>query len=399
MDSRLDRIKLILVLAFMSAIAPLSIDMYLPALPEIRQVFETQEFYIQLSLAIFFIGFSFGQLIYGPISDVYGRKKPLYFGIAIFALSSFICAITQNIYTFIFFRFAQAIGGSSGIVIARAVINDKFELNEAASMFAIMMVVGSIAPMLAPSFGSVILAFSSWRVVFVMLCLLGIILLTMIYFWLQDSMKKDSKASLEPKNVMSNYIEILKNNQFMVYALSLSVPMSSMFAYITGSSFVFVEHFGLKTYEYGIVFGLNAFGITLVSAINSRFVLNHSPEKFLKFGLYFASLFVSFLVVLGYFKAGFIYFEIALFLSLSMLGLIIPNAVSLAMACYKNRSAGTASAVLGFIQFAIAGMASISVGFLKANNPLFLSIIMASCIFIALIIYIIYFKKTIYQNS
>ncbi|PSM52998.1 major facilitator superfamily transporter [Campylobacter blaseri] len=390
---KFDKIKLVLVLAFMSAIAPLSIDMYLPALTQIREIFETDEFYMQLSLAVFFIAFSFGQLIYGPLSDIYGRKKPLYFGITIFVISSFACAMVDSVYAFIFFRFTQALGGSAGIVIARAVINDKFELNEAASMFAIMMVVASLAPMLAPTFGSLILHFVSWRIIFIMLFSLGVMLLFMIYFWLKDSSRVGKKDELSFKKMAITYIEILKNRKFIVYALSLAMPMSAMFAYITGSSFVFVEYFGLSTYKYGIIFGLNALGVTLVSAINSKLVLKHSPENFLKIGLFLASFFVIILIALGYFKVEFLYFEIMLFLTLATLGFIIPNATSLAMSCYKERSAGAASAVLGAMQFAFAGGASFSVGFLKANNPLFLSIVMGSSTFIALLIYIKGFKE------
>lgn len=158
--------RLIVILAFMSSLAPLSTDMYLPALGEVQRSFATTPFYAQLSLAIFFIAFAFGQLIYGPLSDVYGRKKPLYIGIALFIVASFACISFDSVDSFIFWRFLQALGGCAGVVIARAIINDNFALKEAASAFALMMVVSSLAPMLAPVFGGFLLDFFSWKMYF-----------------------------------------------------------------------------------------------------------------------------------------------------------------------------------------------------------------------------------------
>ena len=151
--SRFAKIKLVVILAYMSALAPLSTDMYLPALERVKQSFATSEFYAQLSVASFFVAFALGQLVYGPLSDKFGRKKPLYAGISLFIAASLACVSFDNIYAFIFFRFLQALGGCAGVVLARAIVNDKFELNEAAAMFALMMVVGSLAPMLAPKIG------------------------------------------------------------------------------------------------------------------------------------------------------------------------------------------------------------------------------------------------------
>lgn len=176
-SSIFSKFKLIIILAFMSSLAPLATDMYLPALSEVQKSFATSSFLAQLSLASFFIAFSLGQLIYGPVSDVYGRKKPLYIGVLVFILSSVACISFDSIYAFIFFRFTQALGGCVGVVIAIAIVNDKFNVKEAAGVFALMMVISSLAPMLAPTFGGIFLEYFSWQFIFGVLFVLGAILL------------------------------------------------------------------------------------------------------------------------------------------------------------------------------------------------------------------------------
>ncbi|STQ85700.1 Inner membrane transport protein ydhC [Helicobacter muridarum] len=182
-----EKVKLISMLAFMSSVAPLATDMYLPALPNVSKSFEVDDFYAQLSLASFFVAFALGQLIYGPLSDIFGCKKPLYIGIMLFIVSSFGCMIIDSIYAFIVLRFFQALGGCAGVVIARAIVNDKFNLQEAAGVFALMMVVSSLAPMLAPSIGAILLEFFSWKSIFFILFLFGIGIFLSIIFLLEEN--------------------------------------------------------------------------------------------------------------------------------------------------------------------------------------------------------------------
>ena len=230
--------KLIVILAFMSSLAPLTTDMYLPALGEVQKSFATTPFYTQLSLAVFFIAFAFGQLIYGPLSDVYGRKKPLYVGVTLFVVASIACISFDSVDSFIIFRFLQALGGCAGVVIARAIINDNFELKEAASAFALMMVVSSLAPMLAPVFGGFLLDYFLWQSIFVTLFALGILLLIFIIFGVKEQ-KSAQSVKLNFKAVMLNYFHILQDRRFCIYVLSFSFVMATIFAYITGSSFIF----------------------------------------------------------------------------------------------------------------------------------------------------------------
>ncbi|WP_300795762.1 multidrug effflux MFS transporter [Helicobacter sp. UBA3407] len=377
--------RLIVILAFMSSLAPLSTDMYLPALGEVQRSFATTPFYTQLSLAIFFIAFAFGQLIYGPLSDVYGRKKPLYIGIALFIVASFACISFDSVDSFIFWRFLQALGGCAGVVIARAIINDNFALKEAVSAFALMMVVSSLAPMLAPVFGGFLLDFFSWKSIFATLFALGILLFVLIIFGIQE---KESVQRVKPefKVVLVNYFHILQDRRFRIYILSSSLVMATIFAYITGSSFIFREYFGLSEKTYGILFGVNALSFMIFANINARIVRKYSPYAVLPYAFVMMFGVALVLLVVGWLDLGFLPFEILLFLMLGMNGFIVPNTTTLAMARFKQMS-GSASAILGMVQFIFAGVISFVVGAVEANTPFPLALIIACCLLLACGIY------------
>lgn len=390
-----EKFKIIVILALMSSIAPLSTDMYLPALTKVQESFETTPFLTQLSLASFFIAFALGQLIYGPLSDIFGRKKPLCVGVVLFMLSSLSCVLVDSVSAFIILRFFEALGGCAGVVIARAIVNDLFELKEAASIYALMMVVSSLAPMLSPAFGSLLLQFFSWASIFIVLFIFGIVLFILLVFSLKESAKNAGKLAFSREEILKSYKSVLTDKLFMLYACAGALSMAGMFAYITGSSFVFTQFFGLSEQKYGILFGINALGFVLFANINARLVLKYSPYTILP-KAFMVMLVLSVVQVLSaFFTANFWFFEIALFFTISMLGFLMPNITTSAMARFASNHSGTASAVLGTTQFALAGFVSFIVGVLDANSPVLLGGIISLCCFLAALSYL-FVKKYIH---
>ncbi|MCR2098845.1 multidrug effflux MFS transporter [Campylobacter upsaliensis] len=376
------KLRLIFILALMSSIAPLSTDMYLPALSQVKQSFETSEFLTQLSLASFFVAFALGQLIYGPLSDIFGRKIPALVGIFLFMLSSLFCVIIDNIYIFIILRFFEALGGCAGVVIARAIVNDLFELKEAASIFALMMVFSALAPMLSPSFGGFLIEYFSWHSIFATLFGLGILLFLLIFFALKESAPHLKRQKFSHKETLKSYRFVLKDKPFILYVSCASLVLAAMFAYITGSSFVFINFFGLSERDFGLLFGLNALGFVIFANINAKMVRKIDSEKILFYALIIMLISTLILFVNSLIKPNFWLFELSIFTSIALLGFIAPNTTTLAMARFKDHS-GTASAVLGTSQFALAGVISFIVSAVGANTPVILALIMLICVVLA----------------
>ncbi|HDZ5303620.1 TPA: multidrug effflux MFS transporter [Campylobacter upsaliensis] len=376
------KFRLIFILALMSSIAPLSTDMYLPALSQVKQSFETSEFLTQLSLASFFIAFALGQLIYGPLSDVFGRKIPVLVGIFLFMLSSLFCVIIDNIYVFIILRFFEALGGCAGVVIARAIVNDLFELKEAASIFALMMVFSALAPMLSPSFGGFLIEYFSWHSIFATLFGLGILLFLLIFFALKESAPHLKRQKFSHKETLKSYRFVLKDKPFILYVSCASLVLAAMFAYITGSSFVFINFFGLSERDFGLLFGINALGFVIFANINAKMVQKIPSEKILFYALIIMLISTLILFVNSLIKPNFWLFELSIFTSIALLGFIAPNTTTLAMARFKDHS-GTASAVLGTSQFALAGVISFIVSAVGANTPVILALVMLICVVLA----------------
>ncbi len=380
------KFKLIIILALMSSIAPLSTDMYLPALSYVKQSFQTDSFLIQLSIASFFIAFALGQLIYGPLSDIFGRKIPALVGIFFFIVSSLFCVIIDDIYAFIALRFFEALGGCAGVVIARAIVNDLFEIKEAAGIFALMMVFSSLAPMLSPTFGGILLEYFSWHSIFATLFALGILLFLMILFGLKESAPHLKGKKFSYHEAIKSYKVVLSDKRFLVYILCASFAMAAMFAYITGSSFVFTQFFGLSEQKFALLFGTNALGFIICANINARLVLKYESEKILAKALMIMFISAVILLINAFFHPNFLLFELSIFTSIAMLGFITPNTTTLAMARFKEHS-GTASAVLGTMQFGFAGFISFVVGAIDANTPIILAFVMCACVLVANMIY------------
>ena len=219
---------LILILGLLSAIGPLSIDMYLPAFPSIAKGLNTTVSLVMLSLSSFFIGISIGQLIYGPLLERYGRKTPLYFGLALYAISSFACATAMSVETLIIFRFFQALGGCVGMVASRAMVRDLFDVKDNAKVFSTLMLVIAVSPIIAPTLGGLITTYIGWRFIFIMLIIVIAMIVAGIYFLLPNSKQPDPTYSLKPKAILTGFASILKHPQFILYAISGAVASAGL---------------------------------------------------------------------------------------------------------------------------------------------------------------------------
>lgn len=387
---------LILILGLLSAIGPLSIDMYLPAFPSIAKGLNTTVASVMLSLSSFFIGISFGQLLYGPLLERYGRKTPLYFGLSLYAISSLACATAMSVETLIIFRFFQALGGCVGMVASRAMVRDLFDVKENAKVFSTLMLVIAVSPIIAPSLGGFITTYIGWRYIFIMLIIVIASIIAGIYFLLPDSKGPDSSFSLKPTAILSSFASIIKHPQFALYTFSGSIASAGLYAFISGSPYVFLEVFKVTEQHYGWVFAFVASGLIGSSQLNSLFLKRFKSEQIIRAALYFQS-FVAFVLaaisILGFNE---LYSSILLiFLYLCCQGFIFPNASALSMASFGH-NAGNASALMGFIQMSLGALMSAMVSVLHNESTLPMTGVMAFCSILASLIFTIFrFKNVI----
>lgn len=381
------RFAILLTLGLLSAIGPFSIDMYLPAFGTIALDFNTTIEHIQLSLTSFFIGIAFGQLIYGPLLDKFGRKKPLLVGLLIYIGASLLCAFTKEPDHLIFLRFLQALGSCSGMVASRAMVRDLFEPREAAKVFSMLMLVIGISPIIAPSVGAFVLTNFDWHIIFVILAVLAFLIFLSVVFILPESYHGNKKMSLHPRNVISDFWRVFKNPTFILYAAVGGFASSGLYAYLSGSSFVLQRLFGLSEVEYGGAFALVASSLIIATQLN-RILLNRWDSAAIskKASLFQAS--AGILLVTFALSGGMnLYVLLGLIcLFLGSQGFIFPNTSALALAPF-GRLAGIASALLGCIQMALGAVTSASVSFFHNGSMLPMVAVMCASASLACLIY------------
>jgi DHA1 family bicyclomycin/chloramphenicol resistance-like MFS transporter len=368
----------IILMGALTAIGPLSIDMYLPGFPAIAAEFGAVG-RVELTLASFFIGIALGQLFYGPISDRFGRKPPLYIGLVLFTLASVGAATSNSIEALIFWRFIQGLGGCAGMVIARAVVRDRCAPQEAAKAFSLLMLVMGLAPILAPLIGGLLLKLSNWRAIFALLTLFGSLCTIAIWKGLNETHRHHHTAPLRLGNVLRHYGRLLKDKPFMAYTLSSGFAYAGMFAYIAGSPFVLIQLQGISPQHYGWVFGSNAFGLIAASQINARLLRRHDMIFLLRAALFVvagAGLFLTTLAVLQLLTLPLLLG--GLFVFISSLGFISPNASAAALA-KQGAEAGAASALMGALQFSLATLAGASMSLWHDGSVLPLAGVLGIC--------------------
>jgi MFS transporter, DHA1 family, multidrug resistance protein len=379
----------ILILGLLTAIGPFSTDMYLPAFPSIAVDMHTTIAEVSLSLSSYFIGISIGQLIYGPVLDRFGRKKPIYIGLLIFILSTLGCALAHQVQTLVTLRLFQAIGGCAGMVAGRAMVRDVFPVEENARIFSLLMLVIGVSPIVAPTVGGYVSTTIGWQYVFVILAGIALVVLGALHFFLPESRKADKGFSLHPKDIIKTYIEVIKVPQFYTYALTGSLASAGLYAYISGSPFVFMEYYKVDTRHYGMIFAFIAIGLIGSSQLNSFMLRKFRSQQIIRVALFCQSLIGLTLVIGSYYGwIGLGGTIILIFLFLSSQGFTFPNSSALSLAPFERR-AGSASALMGGIQMGIGALISAMVSWLSNGTALPMDGVMAFCAVSAFTILII----------
>lgn len=351
-NSKYESIPFIILLGSLTAFDPMSIDMYLPAFEQIGKSFSVGISSVELSLSAFFLGLAFGQLLYGPLADIYGRKKPLLIGMLIYFLASIGCSLSTNIEMFIVFRVLQALGGCSGMVITRAIVSDLFDKKRAAHIYSMLMLVMGVAPILAPIAGGYVTKFFSWRAIFDILAALSFISLICTYLFLPETHPNKSTEK-KKKFQIQGYWDLFKDRQFMSYSMSSALMRAAMFAYIAASPFVFITYFGVPADKYGFIFGTNAIGIISASQFNRYILKKFSVESIYKTIMIGSSIIALILMMNSIYLPSLFAVLIPLFFFMVAMGFIFPNSAALALE-HQGHRAGMASALLGTLQWVIA---------------------------------------------
>lgn len=381
-----NRTILILILGLLSAIGPFSIDTYISGFPIIAKDLGVAIGQVSYSLSSFFIGISLGQFIYGPLLDRHGRKKPLIIGLVIYATASLGCAISHSIEMLIALRFLQALGGCVGMVAPRAIVRDIFPVSESAKIFSTLILILGVSPIIAPTIGSYMITSLGWQSVFWLQSSMGVLLLIAVIFFLPESKQPDPTFSLMPKPIVNSFLSVFKTPEFFTYALAASLVSAGVYAYLSGSPFVFMKMYKVTEQQYGWIFGLLAGGLVMSSQLNNLALRRFSSEQIIKIALLIqTSVGVLLCVssVLGWLN---LFNTILLiFLFLCCQGFSFPNASALSMAPFK-KEAGTASALMGAFQMGFGATAAGLVGFLSNGTSLPMTGVMASCALLGLAI-------------
>ncbi|MEX5684991.1 MULTISPECIES: multidrug effflux MFS transporter [Pseudomonas] len=370
--------RTILILGALSAFGPLAIDFYLPAFPAMALAFGTDEQHIQMTLAAYFLGLSIGQLAYGPVADRFGRRIPLLAGVGLFIAASLACAFAPNLEWLIGARFVQALGGCAGMVISRAVVSDKCDAVGSAKVFSQLMLVMGLAPILAPMLGGLLVNTTGWQSIFLALTFFSALVGLAVALGLPESMP--AHVPRQPlSGALRQYGRLLADPVFLGHALTGGIAIAGMFSYIAGSPFVFIKLYGVPAEHFGWLFGANAAGFILVAQVNARLLAKRGPAFLLTRTVWiYLGAGLALLAVTSMHTAQLWPLLIPLFICISSLGCILPNASACAMSGQGAR-AGSASAMLGCLQFSVAAGAAALVGVLHDGSAVPMAMVISLC--------------------
>lgn len=368
----------IVLLGSLAALGPFTIDMYLPAFPALQESFHTTEGLVQSTLSAYFIGLAVGQMVLGPVADRFGRRPPLLVGLVVYILASLACALAPSVEALIVARFFQAVGACAGMVASRAVLRDLYPPRDMARALSLIMLVMGIAPIVAPMAGTFLQETLGWQAIFITLVAYGSLVLLATGFRLPETLG-DNRSSLDLGNIVRRYLSLFAEPDFRAYALAGSFAQGGLFVYIASSSFVFTTVYDLTPTQFAVLFGVNAAGLIAASQLNERWLRRSTPQGIVRIvlavflvcsGLQVAAVLTGFGGVVG--------LAIPLWVTIACLGFCFPNTTAAAMADVGDR-AGVAAAMLGTVQFGLAGVASYVAGQLFDGTAAPMTLIIFAC--------------------
>ncbi len=358
-------LSFLLILSALMAVTSLSTDIYLPAMPVMAKDLQGDA---ELTITGFLIGFCIAQLIWGPISDRYGRRRPLFIGLGLFIIGSIGCALSTDIVQIVFWRVFQALGACTGPMLARAMIRDLFSRNRAAQMLSTLMIIMAIAPIAGPLIGGQMIKVTSWHAIFWLLAIIGTLML-MSLFWLPETLPAEKRSPASVTRAFQNYYALLTNTRYMRFTLCLTFYYVAAYAFITGSPFVYITYFGVDPQHYGWLFAVNVVGLMAVSMVNRRLVHCYPLETLLRNAVFIATIAAIVLAVTtGLGIGGITVIVEAVFVFFSMNGIIAATSTACALDAVPN-VAGSASALMGALQYGSGIISSLLLAIFSDGTP------------------------------
>ena len=369
----------VLILGVLTALAPLAIDMYLPALPQIARELGVEIGPVQLTLSVFMIGSAVGQAFYGPIADRWGRRGPLLVGMVVFSIAAVGCAGAQSLRSLLAWRLLMALGGSASMVIPRAVVRDLFAEKDSARVYSVLMLILGVSPILAPTFGGQMLGLTGWRGIFWALAGIGVACTAAVAWRLPESQSREKRVRGGIGIVFHTYARLLTDRCFLGTVLAAGFTLGALFAYLSASSFVFIELYALSPQQYALVFGFNAVGLIAASQLNHWLLRRWSLWQVISVAFLANAVAGGLLVGAAATGWGGMAAIIGLiFVSMSAAGIIFPNIAALAMAPHPE-VAGSASALLGVFQFGLGAGSGALVGVFHNGTAMPMALGLAAC--------------------
>jgi DHA1 family bicyclomycin/chloramphenicol resistance-like MFS transporter len=378
-------VLLILILGSLTALGPFSIDMYLPGFTAIAKYLHTTTDKVALSLTSYFIGIALGQLLYGPLLDRFGRKNPLYFGLSLYIIASIGCFFSTSLEMLVVMRFFQAIGSCAATVAAMAMVRDLFPVEENAKVFSLLILVLGASPMLAPTIGSYVTEAFEWQIIFLILTIIAVLILLAVIFLLPESYQPDPSYSLKPLPIIGNFLQVVKNKQFLTYSLCGAFAFAGLFAYVSSSSIVFLEVFKISKTGFGWIFAGLSVGFIGSSQVNSILIKKYKSEQLVNASLIWL-VFISAVFLIGAMNGWFgMGGTIAMIFGvLCGVGISYPNTAALSLAPF-TKNAGAASALMGAFQMGIGALASFGITLITSHSTLPMAGVMAASAVVALL--------------